>query len=683
MSKITGKKKEIAVNVLETNKEMKDLKMRKRGRSEGLIENLTVATKQSKVNNEVKGGAKRKIDFGKSTRNEQVNNNATRAVVTRGLANNSQRIPNENSLSKVRWTQEFMDKVRKSNEKYQRQKQKDKRGQNSKINQTNVNGKVSLQEKGDGIDAEVLRNSTDDEDLEILDYEDDLSIDEEEESQTNVEAQPPEPGCSKTVKEATAANTQTGVDLHHASEEQIFNNPVLQKMMEKFFVENFKSLQNNFNKQQTDGNGTGKDDCRVIGTEVNQNQIVKSPSDTTIYAPALQKRLTPEQGAGMTAKFLNEEDNALNQRGTNTLSLTQDQFIASFIDSVRSEDHPDDGPNRQHKDKAVELAQAQQKAEKTLLEAEKFKARVEQPGNSNYFNNSEEIQVDQQQKMLEQNLNDSRNALDILNIGSGVSDDDFFHLTCHIDPSLIHKIEKGEYIELEKLVPKEKLGGREENRLEWVQRDGGTFLVPAQKDNKIGNFRKWEQAFRAYATIYCGANPHRSREIWQYITVINTAASAYAWDNVYNYDITFRHLMAFNPQRSWAVTYNQMWNLSMRDPLPKNYSKGGAVVNHYAGSGYVGARYSNGNSSNTSSNPMQVRRNKSDYCWNFNKGIPCKFGVKCKFIERCKYCDSPTHGVNSCFKLQKKEGTSNKVNTGNYNGSNTNTNNNVSSNVQK
>ena len=53
---------------------------------------------------------------------------------------------------------------------------------------------------------------------------------------------------------------------------------------------------------------------------------------------------------------------------------------------------------------------------------------------------------------------------------------------------------------------------------------------------------------------------------------------------------------------------------------------------------------------------MQVRRNKSDYCWNFNKGVPCKFGAKCKFIERCKYCDSPSDGVNACFKLQKKEG---------------------------
>ena len=53
----------------------------------------------------------------------------------------------------------------------------------------------------------------------------------------------------------------------------------------------------------------------------------------------------------------------------------------------------------------------------------------------------------------------------IPNTGAGVSDDDFFHLTCHIDPSLFHKIEKGEYVELEKLLPKDKLSkvGGEDN----------------------------------------------------------------------------------------------------------------------------------------------------------------------------------------------------------------------------
>ena len=182
-----------------------------------------------------------------------------------------------------------------------------------------------------------------------------------------------------------------------------------------------------------------------------------------------------------------------------------------------------------------------------------------------------------------------------------------------------------------------------------MHKDGGTFLVPANRDVKIGSFRKWEQAFRAYTTIYCGANPQRSKEIWQYITVINMAASSYLWENVYNYDITFRHLMAFNPQRSWAVTYNQMWNLSMRDPIPRTGQKG---YPSYNGGNNFSYQH-NKTSSNVNGNGNQ-RKAKSDYCWNCNKGVPCKFGNKCKFIERCKYCDSPSHGVNACIKLQNK-----------------------------
>ena len=130
--------------------------------------------------------------------------------------------------------------------------------------------------------------------------------------------------------------------------------------------------------------------------------------------------------------------------------------------------------------------------------------------------------------------------------------------------------------------------------------------------------------------------------------MINTAASSYLWDNVYNYDKTFRHLMAFNPNRSWAVTYNQMWNLSMRDPLPRNTGSKNNQYTHYGNGAGFGSGSKTQNSNNNS------KRSKSDYCCNFNKGVPCKFGSKCKFIERCKYCDSLTHGVNTCFKLQKK-----------------------------
>ena len=222
---------------------------------------------------------------------------------------------------------------------------------------------------------------------------------------------------------------------------------------------------------------------------------IKSPSDTTIYAPALVK--SPQQ----IAQGNNNRDSDFSQRNP------VDEMVSEFVDAVRLESQQAEmEKDRRASAVSVEqtaLDEAQARCRKSVQEAEKFQATiaVPKPGeNNNYI---------------------------IPDIGSGVSDDDFFHLTCHIDPNLIHKIEKGEFVELEKLLPKEKLGsGSNENRLEWVHRDAGTFLVPAQRDSKITSFCRWEQAFRAYATIYCGANPQRSKEIWQYITVINTAASS-------------------------------------------------------------------------------------------------------------------------------------------------------------
>ena len=180
------------------------------------------------------------------------------------------------------------------------------------------------------------------------------------------------------------------------------------------------------------------------------------------------------------------------------------------------------------------------------------------------------------------------------------------------------------------------------------------FLVTvSSKDSRITGVHKWEQAFRVYATIYCGANPHRSKEIWQYISVINSAASAYSWENVASYDYTFRHLMAFNPKRSWAITYNQMWNLCMRDPLPRNNHNqnrwsGGIHLNHGGNITPNGFKANNANKNSAG-------RKKSYYCWNWNKGVKCKFGSSCKFIERCSYCDSPNHGIHVCPKAQSKK----------------------------
>ena len=169
--------------------------------------------------------------------------------------------------------------------------------------------------------------------------------------------------------------------------------------------------------------------------------------------------------------------------------------------------------------------------------------------------------------------------------------------------------------------------------MELVNKGGETFIMPVEKDNKIANVRRWEQAFRIYAAIYSQANPHRSSEIWQYVYVINSAASTYVLDNVANYDYTFRQLMACNPSRSWANIYLQMWNLTMRETITKNGQFGDFCPRK------------DGKKKNSGHRPS--------YCWLYKRGEKCKFDPNCHFVKKCSYCDG-SHPQIECPKLRDK-----------------------------
>ena len=257
---------------------------RKRQNESG-SEKLTVE-KQPKLNVHQNKSVKRKIDFDEATKGgKQVNNNATMVKVrSKGSANESHKnvksvasgkvlndrsrfrsvgvkstdIEEELSSNRVQWTKEFMDKVKKSNEKH-----KNKVLQGSKINKV---GSIVLQSTGDqevittgdGIVTEVVTEGPWDPLIseEELDYDDDLSVEDDEvqmgqdsveftdelecsqkTEKQKVTQQQPVPGTSKETEQASLEG------LDKQTEEQMYNNPVIQKMMEKFFQEKFQSIQ--------------------------------------------------------------------------------------------------------------------------------------------------------------------------------------------------------------------------------------------------------------------------------------------------------------------------------------------------------------------------------------------------------------------------------------------------------
>ena len=59
------------------------------------------------------------------------------------------------------------------------------------------------------------------------------------------------------------------------------------------------------------------------------------------------------------------------------------------------------------------------------------------------------------------------------------------------------KIEKGGFVELERLLVKDRFKRKsEDNRLAFYYKDGQSYLAPPENDSaRISGIRKWEKAF--------------------------------------------------------------------------------------------------------------------------------------------------------------------------------------------
>ena len=387
------------------------------------------------------------------------------------------------------------------------------------VDEENKEQSRNTQSKGDGITT-APENFSEEE----LDYEDDLSIDDgfevltvDDDHELEQVDSDKQPSCS--LQNEVVTEKGSNLDLSKLTEDQLMSNPILQRMMQKIFNDQFKNIQKGDDAKGETGDVSN---FVVTGKTKNRDKEIKSPSDTTIYAPTLQRKLNSNDRNCVrvdVALQLNTHDelwhttglsrpiDSMDHEQNNGVRRSPLNVVSNFVESMRLEQHPDDHVRRRSDVMAAaELEEAHQRAQKIILEAEKFPATVERPGGLNTLNTSgmgnslnpmlvannasgaanNYITKEGNNLAGEQLLIQSNGSqFNMLDIGSGVSDDDFFHLTCHIEPNLIHKIEKGEFVKLEKLLPKDKLGSKEENKLEWVQRDGGTFLVPAQRDNKI------------------------------------------------------------------------------------------------------------------------------------------------------------------------------------------------------
>ena len=313
-----------------------------------------------------------------------------------------------------------------------------------------------------------------------------------------------QPQCSQDEQGACSQEEQEAAKL-------LADNPRLGNIFQKWIQE---GVQQEVKKHV--GTINAKKQGKVVNNTSIRNEqgngvMVKSPSDTTIYAPAFHRLNSSNKGISPAQEVVDKITNFVEgirletesqNRVTPNANLHVSHFLAKSTvqDNQPSTSHS--GQTKQQKctdarqviekqfdeEQETEVRQSRQ----AVIDGEKFKINIEPPPKGNFLHR-QSLDID----LVKRSLEDDED------------DDDYFHLTCQVDKTLKAKIELGEFVELEKLLPKRRTkNGSDDNRLEWVSRDGMTFLAPAQdRDNQINGIRRWQQAFRVYAAIYCNANP--------------------------------------------------------------------------------------------------------------------------------------------------------------------------------
>ena len=414
------------------------------------------------------------------------------------------------------------------------------------------------------------------------------------------------------------------------------NNPLIQDLVSRLVA---KELKNRLGDDKVGNKLVNKIEIenKIRGgkqtTDKPTPKAIKSNSVITTYSPALMLKKPDADPNAILQRFSPNQsgrDKGDGDIARQNQSIKQiEQSISNYLGKVRSESSTVEKPGRSD-DPNFSMEpdpKSKRMAEQAVINAEKFKATIATgPAGKNIL-----------APPVDLNFDDSR-------------DGEFSDADCHVDLKSTQTIARGGFLEVEKLIPKQRVSKPDEGRMEFVHRDGQTFLVPqSERDlQKVTNVRKWEQGFKVYASVYSKFNPHRAAEIWQYIHTINLAASSYTWDNVAYYDFTFRQQMDKYPQRSWAKINNQLWSLAMRDPLSFRSQNG----------------YNSSNTSHlsNSSNKKLTNNFGDNVCWRFNKDKCNRSASACRFEHKCSYCGGYSHGAQKC---NKKRGRSNEENNSN------------------
>ena len=239
--------------------------------------------------------------------------------------------------------------------------------------------------------------------------------------------------------------------------------------------------------------------------------------------------------------------------------------------------------------------------------------------------------------------NDSGHEFENSNLyHSLIVDEHYTLIENHVDEVTKRKIASGEYVDLAKLLPHDKVLTQQDHRMEMINKNGHTYWIPASEKEvgSITSYGKWDQAFRVFSMIYVETHPAKAKELMQYNHMIYSASLSFVWDNVYAYDIDFRLHLSKYPERNWGIILSQAWTMRLKDRLTTQTSSS-----------------QDRSSPRDSSGPDQAQGGSHKrICWKYNQGL-CTYGFRCKFDHRCGVCGKSGHGAHICRKLQGRKPT--------------------------
>ena len=369
---------------------------------------------------------------------------------------------------------------------------------------------------------------------------------------------------------------------------------------------------------------SGKGKNENLNETMNQLSL-STESETTLYQVAVKRA----EAAMEMNKMILENIEKLRQR-TSTSSEedmvnTSDESILEInnngqfeIAGSRKSKYVEDGeiPQMSHKERRS-MGAAEERRDQLIQDAEQVRARI--------FEVSD--------KPLIREIDNSRVQVVLI-------DEEYISMGSHLEPGIKQCIEVGAYVDLARLLPRDKVFSEEDHRLEMVNKGGMTYWVPVadRELTTVSSYIKWEQAFRVYLNIFAKANPERVTELLQYNHVIETVAASYPWSNVYKYDREFRIHMSEHPERNWGIILQQAWALYIKSGTNSNSVMGGSTQ----------ASSSNSNNNGSGNNSYNKK-----ICFRYNRG-KCTFGIRCKFDHRCGICGKSGHGAFNCRRVMEQ-----------------------------